>query len=51
MYLYTKENNKNEETAKGIKKYVIKNNLENHDYPVLMIEDIFMIMAKQVMHH
>lgn len=32
MYSYTKDNNKNERTAKGIKKYVIKKNLQHQDY-------------------
>ena len=32
MYSYTKDNNENEKTAKGIKKYVIKKNPQHQDY-------------------
>ena len=32
MYSHTKDNNKNEKTSKGIKKYVIKRNLQHQDY-------------------
>lgn len=32
MYSYTKDNDKNEKTAKGIKNYVIKNSLQHQDY-------------------
>ena len=32
MYPYTKDNNKNANTAKGIKKYVIKKNLHHQNY-------------------
>ena len=32
MYSYVKDNGKNEKTAKGIRKYVIKKNIANQDY-------------------
>ena len=31
MYSYVKDNGKNENTAKGIKKYVIKKNIAHED--------------------
>ena len=32
MYSYVKDNGKNENTAKGVKKYVIKKDIKHEDY-------------------
>ena len=44
MYSYVKDNEKGEQTTKGIKKCVIKNNIKNEDYKSMLINN------KQ-MHH
>ena len=44
MYSYVKDNGKNDKTAKGVKKYVIKKNIKHEDYKYTLMN------KKQVMH-
>ena len=44
MYSYVKDNGKNEKTAKGVKKYVIKKNIKHEDYKDTLMN------KKQMMH-
>ena len=44
MYSYTKDNNKNEKTANGIKKKIIKNNIKHENYKDVLFNN------KQIYH-
>ena len=44
MYSYVKDNGKNEKTAKGVKRYVIKKNIKHEDYKDTLMN------KKQTMH-
>ena len=44
MYSYILDNGKNDKTAKRIKKAVIKNDVQDHDYKSVLLE------AKQMSH-
>ena len=44
MYSYIKDNNKGGKTAKGIKKYIIKNYIKHEDYRNVLLEN------KQMQH-
>lgn len=40
MYSYVKDKGKNEQTAKGVKKYVIKKNIAHQDYKKILSKTI-----------
>ena len=44
MYSYVKDNGKNEKTAKGVRKYVIKKNITHHNYKDCLLN------GKQMLH-
>ena len=44
MYSYVKDNGKNEKTAKGVRKYIIKKNITHENYKG------FLLNGKQMLH-